>query len=125
MIKIKSKGNFKNTERVINNVLKKKYVTQLESLAREGVRALSDATPVDTGKTAASWDYKILITRNKIKIVWINNNLNNHGTPIAILIQLGHATSSGSYVQGRDYINPAMRPIFDEIAQKAWREVTK
>lgn len=125
MIKIRTRGNYNNTKRVINNVLKKKYVTRLESLAREGVTALSSATPVDSGKTAASWDYTIVVSRNKIKMVWSNDNVTEEGTPIALLIQFGHATSSGSYLYGTDFINPAIKPIFDRIAREAWKEVTK
>jgi len=89
-----------------------------------GVDALRDATPKDTGKTADSWGYEIIVNNGSASIVWTNSN-QNHGVYIAVLIQYGHATRGGGYVQGRDYINPAMRPVFDKIANDAWLEVTK
>ena len=90
----------------------------------KGVSALASATPVDTGKTAESWQYKIEQTKGSIRIYWTNTNVNN-GVPIAIIIQTGHGTGTGGYVQGRDYINPAIRPIFDNIANDVWRDITK
>lgn len=96
----------------------------LDKYGRQGVEALRANTPVDTGKTAASWEYKIVRKTNSIAIQWYNTNKND-GVPIAIILQYGHGTPSGTYVQGVDYINPAMRPVFDEISQNMWREVTE
>lgn len=124
MINITSTGDFKNTERFLNNIKKKKYIDGvLEKYAQEGVRALSLATPYKTGRTASSWDYEIENTPNGYTIHWVNTNINRN-VNIAIIIQLGHGTNNGGYVQGIDYINPAMRPVFDSIADNVWKEVT-
>ena len=96
----------------------------LDKYGKEGVAALSLATPVETGLTAKSWYYKIHREGNTIKLAFYNSNLNN-SVPIAIILQYGHGTSNGGWVQGRDYINPAIQPIFDKIAQEAWKEATK
>lgn len=100
-----------------------RIATGLHELAKRGVEALQDATPKDTGKTAESWDYKIDATDKGITIVWTNSNVND-GANIAMLIQYGHGTGSGAYIEGVDYINPALKPIFQEIADNAWVEVT-
>lgn len=123
MIKIKQSGNFNNTERFFKRAQKMDFFRNLEKYAREGVTALASATPVDSGKTAASWDYEIQKRQGKVSIYWTNSNINN-GVPIAVILQYGHGTNGGGYVQGRDYINPAIRPIFDKIAENAWKEVT-
>lgn len=123
MIKIKQSGNFNNIERFFKRAQKMDFFRNLEKYAREGVTALASATPVDSGKTAASWDYEIQKRHGKISIYWTNSNINN-GVPIAVILQYGHGTNGGGYVQGRDYINPAIRPIFDKIAENAWKEVT-
>lgn len=99
------------------------FFRNLEKYAREGVTALASATPVDSGETAASWDYEIQKGNGKVSIYWTNSNIND-GVPIAVILQYGHGTNGGGYVQGRDYINPAIRPIFDKIAENAWKEVT-
>lgn len=99
-------------------------MNRLDSVAKQGVSALASATPIDSGETASSWNYEIIRTKNGAIIYWTNNNINK-GVPIAILIQYGHATDNGAYVQGIDFINPAMRPIFNEIAETAWKEVTR
>ena len=95
----------------------------LEQYGREGVAALSAATPVDTGTTASSWNYRIDQNEQSTKLVFLNNNKTETGIPIVILLQYGHGTKSGVYVQGRDFINPAIQPIFDKIAEKVWKEV--
>ena len=100
-----------------------KYLNVLDEFGRDGVQALRNATPVDSGATAEAWDYEIKRTRNYTEIVWTNSNIND-GVPIAVILQYGHGTGTGGYVQGRDYINPAIRPIFDKIAEKAWKVVT-
>ena len=97
---------------------------QVAALGRAGVAALSSATPVDSGETAASWYYEITNKNNTITISFHNSNIQN-GVPIAILLQYGHGTGTGGWVQGRDYINPAIQPIFDQIAEYAWKEVTR
>ena len=99
-------------------------VGDLDKYGREGVAALASATPVDTGLTANSWQYKIEQKKGSVSISFYNTNIQN-GVPIAVILQYGHATRNGGWVQGRDYINPAIQPIFDKIANEAWREVTK
>lgn len=123
-IVFKHKGNLKKTTKFLERTLKGDYLKNLDKFGREGVAALALATPVDTGKTSASWDYRIEKTNSGTKIIWTNSNVNN-GVNIAIILQYGHGTNHGGYVQGRDYINPAIRPIFDKIADNAWKEVTK
>lgn len=95
----------------------------LQKYGREGVRALSSATPIDSGKTANSWDYEIKQYQGGARISWTNSNVVD-GVPIAIILQYGHGTRNGGYVQGRDYINPAIQPIFDKLAKDVWEEVT-
>ena len=122
MIKITSKGNFDKTDKFFKSMINRDYTTLLQRYAEQGVSALQSATPVDSGETANSWGYEIVKTSTGIKIVWTNSHVADD-VPIAILIQYGHATRNGGYVQGRDYINPAIRPIFDRIANDVWREV--
>jgi len=98
-------------------------IGDLDKYGKEGVAALSAATPVDTGKTANSWSYKIKRQNGSVSIDFYNSNFSN-GVPIAIILQYGHTTNNGGWVQGRDYINPAIQPIFDKIAKNAWKEVT-
>ena len=123
-IVFKHKGDLKKTTKFLERTLKGDYLKDLDKFGREGVAALALATPVDTGKTAESWDYRIEKTNYGTKIIWTNSNVNN-GVNIAIILQYGHGTNHGGYVQGRDYINPAIQPIFDKIADAAWKEVTK
>ena len=99
-------------------------IGDLDKYGKEGVAALSAATPIDTGKTANSWSYKINRQNGSVSIDFYNSNFSN-GVPIAIILQYGHATNNGGWVQGRDYINPAIQPIFDKIAKNAWKEVTE
>lgn len=124
MITIRQKGDFSKTTRLLKKAQKPLNISNLEKLAREGVAALASATPVDSGLTASSWYYKIERTKGTTSINYYNSNIRN-GVPIAIIIQYGHGTRNGGYVQGRDYINPAIQPIFDKIAELAWREVTE
>lgn len=124
MISFVHKGNFEKTLLFLKRAKEAEFLNRLDSVARDGVTALAQATPVDSGETASSWDYEIERTKTGAVIYWTNSNI-NQGVPIAILIQYGHATEEGAYVQGRDFINPAIRPIFDNIAETAWREVTK
>lgn len=122
MVIVKQKGDFSKTEKFLNTISKKLYYRNLQKYAEQGVAALASATPVDSGTTANFWDYEIRQTKNSVSIYWTNSNVNK-GVPIAVIIQYGHGTRNGGYVQGRDYINPAMRPIFDKIAENVWKEV--
>lgn len=122
-IKIKQSGDFEKTRKFLVNSKGKNYRPLLEKFARQGVLALEQATPEDSGLTASSWDFQIERTRSGNKIVWTNSNIVD-GIPVAILIQYGHGTRSGTFVEGRDFINPAMRPIFDQIAENLWKEAT-
>lgn len=117
-------GNFNNLERFLNRMKSQPYLNVLDDLGRQGVNALAAATPSDSGKTAASWDYEIHKGKSQTEIVWTNSNI-NEGVPITVIIQYGHGTGTGGYVQGRDYINPAIRPIFDKIAERAWKVVVE
>ena len=123
-VKFEVSGSFSNTERFLNRIRHKDYLNALDDFGRQGVQALRNATPVDSGKTAESWNYEINQTKGMTEIVWTNSNVND-GVPIAVILQYGHGTGTGGYVQGRDYINPALRPIFDKIAEKAWKAVTE
>lgn len=116
-------GGFTKTERFLNRMKRREYLNALDEFGRDGVQALRNATPVDSGATAEAWDYEIKRTRNYTEIVWTNSNIND-GVPIAVILQYGHGTGTGGYVQGRDYINPAIRPVFDKIVEKAWKVVT-
>ena len=123
-ITIRHKGNFNNTNKFLNAVKSANIYASLDELAQAGVAALSAATPVDTGKTASMWGYEISKTGKNVTITWTNDNINK-GVPIAIILQYGHGTGTGGYVQGRDYINPAIQPIMDAIAEGVWEEVTR
>lgn len=124
LITFKQTGDFSKTTRFLNTMSRGEYLTsQLDKYGRIGVDALSRATPVDTGKTAESWDYKIEQNDKGVKIVWTNENTTNQ-IPIVILIEYGHATKNGGFVQGREFINPTMQPIFDELSERIWKEVT-
>lgn len=125
MIKIKHKGDFSKTVKFLENAKKATDVKKvLGKFGQEGVYALSSATPVDSGLTANSWYYEIQVERGKATISFHNSNIQN-GVPIAIILQYGHGTRNGGWVNGRDYINPAIQPIFDKITDEAWKEVTK
>ena len=123
-ITFKQKSNFSKTIKHLNRIKGAVAVDMFEKYGKQGVAALASATPVDSGKTANSWSYKIENNRGSISISFFNSNIQN-GVPIAIIIQYGHGTRNGGWVQGRDYINPAIQPIFDKMAKEIWREVTK
>lgn len=123
MIIVRHRGDLKKTKNFLDRMKERSYLKKLEKYAQEGVAALSAATPVDTGKTANSWTYEIENTDTRYAIYWINTN-ENKGVNIALILQTGHGTGSGGYVQGIDYINPAMKPILQKIADEAWKEVT-
>ena len=123
-VKFEHKGDFKPLVRFMNNVSKGQYILDvLKKYGQAGVEALRDATPVRTGKTAASWYYEISAEGDQLSIHWNNSNMAEGWVPVALLIYTGHGTRSGAYVQGRDYINPAIQPIFDKIAKEVWNEV--
>lgn len=124
MIKFSHKGDFSKTTRFLNNSKNAMRTIDLDKYGKAGVAALASATPVDTGFTANSWYYKIERKNNLVSITFYNSNVQK-GVPIAIILQYGHGTRNGGWVEGRDYINPAIQPIFDELTEKAWREVTK
>ena len=124
MIRLVSKGDFSKANSFLERLLEVFDHGELDKYGAIGVEALRSATPVDTGKTAESWDYEIERSDGVAKIVWTNSNIND-GVNIALILQYGHGTGTGGYVVGRDYINPAIRPVFDKIADDAWKEVTK
>lgn len=124
MISFKQRGDFSKLTKFFERAKEVIKMGELDKYGQEGVKALSAATPVRTGKTAASWEYEIVHTNGCAKIIWKNTNIQN-GVPIAIVLQYGHAARNGRWVQGRDYIKPAIRPVFDKIANEAWKEVTK
>ena len=124
MINFRQKGDFSKTMQFLGKAKKGITLTDLDKYGREGVAALASATPVDTGETANSWYYEIVHENGTITITFNNSHIQN-GVPIAVILQYGHGTGTGGWVEGRDYINPAIQPIFDKIAENAWREVTK
>jgi hypothetical protein len=124
IIKVKQRGKFKKANIFFDKMLTISQYRNIEAYAKKGVEALRAATPKDTGLTANSWYYNIEKTKNGITIEWLNSNKNGEYN-IALLIQYGHGTRTGEYVAGIDYINPALRPIFDEISENAWREVNR
>lgn len=123
MIKIKQRGNFNNTERFINRVKKIDFARLLTPYGQQGVTALSGATPKRSGEAASSWDYEIETSSKGVKITWTNSKMAGN-VPLVILIQYGHGTGTGGYVQGQDFINPAIRPVFKRMAIDIWREIT-
>lgn len=124
MISFRHKGDFSKLTRFLERAKEVVHLGCLDKYGREGVAALASATPVDTGLTADSWYYKITNDGQSAKVTFYNSNIQN-GVPIAIILQYGHGTRNGGWVQGRDYVNPAVQPIFDKLANEAWREVTK
>lgn len=118
------RGNFNRTNKYLERLKEIGQRGEFDKYGQAGVEALRSATPRDSGKTADSWDYIITRQNGSVSIVWTNSNIEN-GVNIAVILQYGHGTRNGGYVQGRDYINPAIKPIFDKIASEAWNEVTK
>ena len=123
MIEFRQHGDLKDTQDFLERIVKKDYLSNLDHYGQEGVELLAAATPKRTGKTAASWKYDIERTDTSVSIVWSNTNVNN-GVPIAVIIQMGHGTGTGGYVQGVDYINPALAPLFDRIVEEVTKEVS-
>lgn len=124
MLKVTREGTFDNLEKSLKNMSKIDYRQLLNRYGEEGVLALSAATPVDTGKSAGAWRYVVENKGSRWSITWTNDNT-HQGIPIVLLIQYGHATGNGGYIQGRDFINPALRPVFDKLASAVWKEVSK
>lgn len=122
MITFKQRGDFRKLNSFFERSLETVSLGRLNEYGRKGVAALREATPEDSGKTADSWSYEVIRTRDRVSIVWSNSNRVD-GCNIAVILQYGHATRSGSWVEGQDYINPALRPIFEEICNDAWKEV--
>lgn len=124
MISFRHKGNFSKTTSYLERLKRCAKISDLDNYGRIGVAALASATPVETGLTASSWYYKIEQTANSVTVSFHNSNIQN-GVPIAVVLQYGHGTQSGGWVQGRDYINPSIQPVFDQLAAQMWKEVTK
>lgn len=124
MIKIVQTGNYSRVTKYLEKLTKLRRMYVLEKYGEKGVAALAAATPYDTGETASSWSYTISYSPERSIIEFTNSN-RNKGVPIALILQYGHGTGTGGYVQGRDYINPAIQPVFDEMVEHAWGEVTK
>lgn len=124
MIRFRQKGDFSKTTRFLERAKEVVKKSDLDRFGREGVAALASVTPVDSGGTSNSWYYVIEHQRGSTTITFCNSNVNK-GVPIAIILQYGHGTNNGGYVEGRDYINPAIRPVFDSLVEQAWKEVIK
>ena len=124
MITFKQHGDFRNLTNFLERAKEPFHLSILDAYGKEGVAALASATPIDSGNTANSWYYKIERDKSSVSITFYNSNIQN-GVPIAIILQYGHGTNHGGWVEGRDYINPAIQPVFDKIANEAWKEVTR
>lgn len=123
MITFHHKGDFSKLSSFFERIKEAVHLSNLDKYGQAGVAALSSATPVRTGLTAGSWSYKIAHTGSGVAIQFFNSNINK-GFPVAIMLQYGHGTGTGGWVEGRDYINPAIQPVFDQIVEEAWKEVT-
>lgn len=123
LVTIEAKGSFKNTKKFFNDLINRKYKNVLAKYGELGVQTLSVNTPIKTGKTASSWSYEIVDDDSGLSIVWKNSNVVNGYFNVALMLQYGHGTRNGGYVTGIDYINPSLQPIFDKMAEAAWKEV--
>ena len=123
MITFESSGSFVNVDRFLERMAKEEILSDLNQYAELGVSALASATPSKSGATANAWSCEVTSKRNNYTITWSNSNMND-GVNVAVILQYGHSTGTGGYVQGRDYINPAIQPIFDKIADEVWKVVT-
>lgn len=122
MISIKTRGNFNKTEKLLKKSLGKDWRNVLSKYGEAGCSMLSSNSPIDSGLMSSSWRYSIEESRNRVSVIWHNDDIEN-GYNVAILIQYGHATKNGGWVEGIDFINPSLRPIFDSLAEAAWKEV--
>ena len=125
MITVEMKGDFSKTEKFFEKIKNLAKIGNLDQYGRMGVEALARATPKDTGLTSESWEYRVVNRPGRMAIIWENTNTTTDGTPIVVLIQYGHGLKNGGYVKARDFINPALRPVFDTIANELWEEVIK
>lgn len=123
MITFSHQGDFSGTEKFLKKAAKNEFLKNLDKYGKMGVDALRSATPIRSGATASAWTYEIERSGSSFTIYWVNNNQKG-SVNIAVILQYGHGTGTGGYVKGRDYINPAIRPVFDKIAEEAWKEVT-
>lgn len=123
MITFTSSGSFQKTEAFLKKLSRGEIYKALETYGKQGVAALAAATPVDSGLASNQWSYEVKVDRTFATISWLNSNVEG-GVPVVILLQHGHGTGTGGYVQGRDFINPAIRPIFDKISNEVWKAVT-
>lgn len=123
MIIFESRGDFKRTDSFLRKMLKLDLSRSLAKYGREGVGALSSSTPTESGLAASSWYYEVEAKKGRASITWMNSDVEN-GFPVAIMLQYGYGTGTGGFVRGRDYINPAIKPVFDRIAEDVWKEVT-
>ena len=123
-VQLSTKGDWSKSMSFLNKIIGKNYLNILHRYGQLGVAALSSATPVDSGRTATSWGYKIEQSHGQTALTFTNSNVNK-GVNIAIILQYGHGTGTGGYVQGRDYINPAIKPVFDKLVDDLWKEVNK
>lgn len=124
MVTFRQKGDFSKLTRFLERAKEAVHIGTLDKYGREGVATLASVTPIDSGLTASSWYYTIEQKDGSARINFLNSNIQN-GVPIAIILQYGHATGTGGWVEGRDYINPAIQPLFEKITNEAWKEVTK
>lgn len=124
IISVTQKGNFRKTDRFLHGLIGLHFARKLRYYGERGVQALKAATPKDSGDTANAWSYEIVEEPGRTAVYWRNSNVVN-GTNIAVILQYGHATRNGGFVEGVDYINPAIRPIFEEMAKEAWKEVVQ
>lgn len=124
IIGVTQKGNFRKTDRFLHHLIGAHYAKKLQYYGERGVQALKAATPKDTGETANAWSYEIVEENGRTAVYWRNSHVENY-VNIAIILQYGHATRNGGFVEGIDYINPAIRPIFEEMAKEAWKEVVQ
>lgn len=122
-IEVKQKGNYNKTENWLNKLSKAQFLKHLDNYGQIGVQALRESTPIDTGETANSWGYEIEMNGDSATIIWTNSNVEKGWFNVAVMIQYGHGTRNGGYVHGIDYINPAMRPVFEQIVKDMWMEV--
>lgn len=123
LISFRDRGSFRHSENILKRIQSQDFYRRLESYALLGLYALESATPIDSGDSAKSWTYKIIRTKNSASISYSNTNL-TEGIPVVILVQYGHATKNGGFVKGIDFINPAIKPVFEEIRDEIWKEVT-
>lgn len=124
MFRVVHKGNFNKIDRFFHRILRVDYLDIIADHAEKGIKALKDATPEDSGKTANSWGYSIIPEDGRTRLVFTNDNIQN-GCNVAILLIYGHGTVNGGYIEGEDFVSPALRPVFRDIADKIWREVTE